>query len=189
MNIAFSSFFRFTAAGCALASSLFFAGCSGSPTADAPADNAPGVPEDVKASLDGYESKMTDLLELLGESDDPAAIQTATRELVEQSLPILDGFIAMHPDSRAYLEASKEVVDRMDEISAEEIEEEYHLDKALPEGTSEAYHVKDLLVHPATVIVLLREGELEENREDMTREIQENQAHLESVRVSLKSIQ
>jgi len=153
-------------------------------------DAAPAAEEALRqalhAQLDRYEAAMDGLIELLEESEDAARIEGATRELIELSLPLLEGMPALQPMCGDYLAAAAKVVDLLDSISEEEIEENYHQDGALP-ATSSAlcYHVKDLLVHPATVIVLLREGGLESRREDMKAEILENRAHLGAVRASL----
>lgn len=171
--------------GTASALAFSLAGCSGSSLAEAPA--AAEEPNDLLVLLDEYEVKMAAVIELLKESDDAAAIDAATRELVDLSLPILDSFSETFPECGDYLEASQAVVAEMDQITGEEIEKDYHQDGALPDGEGKCYHVKDLLVHPATVVVLLREGGLEEKRESMVHEIVENQAHLGAVRASLSS--
>ncbi|MCH8475087.1 MAG: hypothetical protein LAT55_07660 [Opitutales bacterium] len=138
--------------------------------------------------LDTYETQQGVVLNLLHNSDDPAAVERETRTLVELSLPVLDAYTEVNPRSRTYLMASKRVMDVLDTISEEAIERDYHDEAILPArpddgGTS--YHVKDLLIHPATVLVLLREEGLEARRDDMIHEIERNINHVAGVRLIL----
>jgi len=136
--------------------------------------------------LDRYEEAMDELIALLDSSDDAVRIESATRELIGLSLPLLEGLPVLQPSCAEYLTAAAKLVEVLDEIGEEEIEEGFHKDGALPATDSAlCYHVKDLLVHPATVIVLLREEGLAARREDMKAEILENRAHLGAVRAAL----
>jgi len=168
-----------------VAAGLALAGCGDKSASPGASADASGQQELVE-KLSAYERRMAGLIETLrGEGGDAGAVEQAARELVERSVPIVDGFAKLHPDCADYIEASKEVIDELETIGPEAIERDYHQDGALPEGSPECYHAKDLLVHPATVVVLVREGGLGENRRSMLHEMQENQRHLEDVRESI----
>ena len=154
-------------------------------SAEAPAAKPVETRAELMAALDVYDDQMTELTNLLRDGGDAAAVEASTRRLIATSVRIVRGHLAVREDCPDYLNASLKVVDRMETIGEEAMENEFHKDGALPPGSPHCYHVKDLLVHPATVIVLLREGGLEERRQDMLREIMENRAHLGAVRISL----
>jgi hypothetical protein len=88
------------------------------------------------------------------------------------------------PQCDAYLSQSMVLKDKLDTISHEQLEKDYHLDGALPQAPGECYHTKDMFVHPATVAVLNRDDPTlsEETRKTMNAEITEVLAHTEIVR-------
>lgn len=164
---------------------LLAAGCS-QPAGESASSAAPSP---LDQQLDSYDTQMTALAEMLKTSDDLAAINDATRDLMETSVGIIEGYIALKPACAAYLNASLGVLDELETISGEAIETQYHLDGALPEGDSDCYHVKDLLVHPATVLVIIRERGLDAARDQARNEILENTGHLIAVREAVKAAQ
>ena len=74
---------------------------------------------------------------------------------------------------------------KLDTLTLEEIERDYHADGALPEAPDFCYHAKDLIVHPATVILLTREPDSELTRGRIGAEIQEVRAHVGQVQTLL----
>lgn len=181
-------------AGAGVASlALAFAACGDGERSAAENDDSPpfavapeALSQALLAQLDRYEEAMEALIELIENSDDAAAVEASTRELVELSLPLLEGLPAVRPMCADYLAAAAGLMEVLETISEDEIEEDFHKDGALPATDSAlCYHVKDLLVHPATVLVLLREEGLEARRDDMKQEIIENRAHLGAVRAAL----
>lgn len=88
------------------------------------------------------------------------------------------------PQCDAYLSQSMVLKDKLDRITHEQLEKDYHLDAALPQAPGECYHTKDMFVHPATVAVLNRDDPAlsEETRKSMNAEITEVLAHTEVVR-------
>lgn len=143
--------------------------------------------ERLKGHLHTYEARQTIVLELLRESTDHALITRETRTLVDLSVPILDTYMIINPRSRGFLNATKTVLNKIDTISEEAIERDYHDEAILPSRPDDqgiSYHIKDLLVHPATVLVLLREEDWESRRDDMISEIERNIRHVAGVRVA-----
>ena len=69
-------------------------------------------------------------------------------------------------------------------ISVDEIERDYHADGKLPPVKDAAcYHAKDLLVHPATVVVLAtNQTHDQKTKEQMHHEIEEVLEHFGQVK-------
>jgi hypothetical protein len=88
------------------------------------------------------------------------------------------------PQCDAYLSQAVGLKDKLETISNEKLEADYHLDAALPQAPAECYHTKDLFVHPATVKVLTRDDPNlnSDTRTSINAEITEVLAHIEIVR-------
>lgn len=158
---------------------LFGCGSSQQPVED---------PEQTKArlqeNLSSYGELLVRSLATLQSSDDVEEIREGIKPLVDRSVPIIDDYKLLHPESREYLRAAKTALHRLRSLTEDAIEREYHEGIRLPERPDDggtAYHVKDLLVHPATVLILLRDGDLAERRADMIHEIERTQSHLNAV--------
>lgn len=95
------------------------------------------------------------LAELNG-SQDATKLKGHMQDLVKLSKDLNKGFAERHSECREYLNAALAVADKMPEMSLEHIEKNYHADAALPKASALCHHAKDLLVHPATVLILLR---------------------------------
>ncbi|MEC7120364.1 MAG: hypothetical protein VXW65_10730 [Pseudomonadota bacterium] len=141
---------------------------------------------EVSAQVDQYQQAAQALVDQLKSSSDAVALKGAAQALTEQSVPILAGFSTLHPTCAAYLQAAQAVLGKLDSISHQDIEQQYHHDQALPSASAECFHAKDLLVHPATVVVLLRDpSQLSAQREGMITEIDEVIGHIGLVRQSI----
>lgn len=165
-----------------LASVLTASAWAGGDRADTSSES--GAPDLINL-LEAYREKAEALLAAMDGNAGAAALSADARELAGASVPIVNAFAERHPDCRGYLKAAISVMDRLDTIGHEAIERDYHHDGALPEAPDKCYHVKDLLIHPATVVVLMRESDLEDARPNSKREIAEVLAHLGAVRSGL----
>jgi hypothetical protein len=143
---------------------------------------APDAPkQEALDALTRYESEARALVASL-ESGGAGDVDGQARSLMALSRTILGEFAVTHPVCGPYFHASFGLEDRLGAITSDEVEREYHADAKLPAAPPFCYHAKDLFVHPATVLVLRREGS------DPTRqaaEIQEAAAHLAIVRTLL----
>ncbi len=125
---------------------------------------------------------------LLGLLDDPAssseAVNEKSQELISLSENVIDSANFRLPQCREYLDKTMLLKDRLASISHEELEKDYHLDGALPTAPAECYHTKDLFVHPATALILVRDdpGLSADTRKSINAEISEVLTHLELVR-------
>lgn len=107
------------------------------------------------------------------------------RQMVDISMNLVDRFREQYPECDIYLRSVKDLVPRINSISVEVLEQDYHQDGALGEMPSETcYHAKDLLVHPASVIALIRE-QPEGYLEAVEAEVTEVLAHMNAVQDAL----
>jgi len=115
-------------------------------------------------------------------------IAKSSTELVDLAKKILPVFTINNPECKVYLDAVMLASDSMQQLSLEEIEADYHLDGKLPTLTSgDCYHAKDLLVHPATVVVMAKTlKDSKDNRQKMSHEIEEVIQHLSLVKLAVK---
>lgn len=115
-------------------------------------------------------------------------ISKSSTELVDLAKGILLAFSEHHSACKVYLGAVMAAADSMQEITLEEIEADYHADGKLPALTSgDCYHAKDLLVHPATVVVMAKTlKDTKANRKHMAHEIEEVIVHLSLVKAAVK---
>ena len=142
-----------------LALALALAACteSGQPVAEAAPAPAPVFSADVLAMIDEYQAVAAQLSTDLSAEGASGQAQPRLERLMVLAEDITPAFIARHPNCKAYLEASLRIRGQWATLDPEAIERDYHDDQALPtEGTSPAcYHMKDLIVHPATAAALL----------------------------------
>lgn len=133
--------------------------------------------------LASYEIESKKLLDLLdgGTADE---VSKKAEEIIQLSLDVIDAASFRLPQCKAYLDKTMELLPILKTISQEIIEKDYHHDGALPKGPGECYHTKDLLIHPATVVVLTRDDPdlIDATKESITAEITEVLAHTELVR-------
>lgn len=115
-------------------------------------------------------------------------IAKSSTELVNLAKDILPAFTKSNPECKVYLDAVMLASDSMQQLSLDEIEADYHLDGKLPALTSgDCYHAKDLLVHPATVVVMAKTlKDTSKNRKKMSHEIEEVIQHLNLVKLAVK---
>ena len=100
---------------------------------------------------------------------------------------VASAFVKKHADCGAYLGALLAVSKQLTSLSLDAIERDYHADGKLPKSPADkCYHAKDLIVHPATVVILSKQGlSGKEQRDKATGEIAEVLAHLSDVEKNL----
>ena len=131
----------------------------------------------IDSALVLYEERGRALLVVVQkEGSTPDVVARAT-ELTELARFLSGEFAVAYPPCGPYLGASLNVLRVLDEISVEEVERSYHADSELPEAPNFCYHAKDLIVHPASVIVLARDDN-PSARNQMAAELLEVLAHL-----------
>ncbi|SMF68651.1 hypothetical protein [Pseudobacteriovorax antillogorgiicola] len=138
------------------------------------------------AAADSYGKKLDATMTLIQKKADHNDIKKAAQDLVDESQPILKKFAKKYNQCEEYLGVVLKVADKLTSMDLDKIEADYHQDKALPKAESRCYHAKDLLVHPATVVVLAKKKPSKDNYAKMTAELAELKAHLAAVTVNLE---
>jgi len=110
------------------------------------------------------------------------------KKLVKISTKLLPQVSAKHAQCQEYLSVALSAATKMQNISLEAIEKDYHADGKLPPvKDAKCYHAKDLLVHPATVVVLAKQSNAsDQTKAQMLDEIDEVIEHFAQVKDSVK---
>lgn len=125
-----------------------------------PASPAP-VAVDAAEGVDGYVARATALRDALQPGGDVAALRRDAEALMALGASLVPGFVAQHPHCAEYLDAALQVQQAWPALDLATIERDYHHDGILPriENSGVCYHMKDLVTHPATVLVLLKDAQ------------------------------
>ena len=112
-----------------------------------------------KSETPAYDASAKSLIDAL-KGDVPAeALEAMAGDLVVTGLDVLNALKPLHPDCADYYAAIGEVALTLKDLPISEIESGYHADGKLPKNTNPTcYHVKDLIVHPATVAAMAKTG-------------------------------
>lgn len=118
---------------------------------------APGAESPATSLLDRYGGEAAELATALAAGDGKNALGSRAEGLIDRAAEIVPAFVERHPHCAPYLEAALQVRERWPNLDAKTIERDYHHDGALPkiENAGFCYHMKDLVTHPATALVLL----------------------------------
>ena len=139
-----------------------------------------------KALLDAYDAESKGLLKSIAEAPKSKKVQDTSKSLVEKGINLTKLMLEKEPECAPYLNALLKAAPTLGNLSAEDIETGYHQDGKLPKSPKEAcYHAKDLVVHPATVLVMAKSVEAVKPVE-MKKEIAEVIAHLHHIRAVLE---
>lgn len=147
------------------------------PSAAAVPAPAPYTSETVKL-IERYATQAQALSAQLKPGADNAAAAQAAESLLAVGADIVPAFVQRHPHCRQYMAAALQVQGGWRQMDAATLERDFHKDGALPQVQGDArtcYHMKDLVVHPATALVLLSQSP--PDIEGANREITEVIAH------------
>ncbi len=97
--------------------------------------------------------------------------------LITMARPIVDNFQTAYPDCSPLLETILEKSSEITELDLEMIERGYHEGELLPEAPEHCHAAKELIVHPATVVVIARRGYLQDGKQKISDEIEEVVEH------------
>lgn len=140
--------------------------------------------KEVAVTLATYEFEASKLVDMVNEQANRASIDAQANKLVQLSEIVLDWARFRLSQCDEYIVKSLELKTLLEKISLESLESDYHHDGVLPQAPPECYHMKDMFVHPATVLVLTRDDpDLDtKTRDGINLEIVEVLAHTEVVR-------
>ena len=139
-----------------------------------------------KNDMHDYREQATSLFQQL-QQQNPAQLEEKSKALVEASKVIVKANIVSLPQCEVYLAALLNDADKIATLPLDEIESGYHADGKLPPLKDGAcYHAKDLLVHPATVQAMAKQGiKTKEEWKQAAHEIEEVLEHLSIVETVL----
>jgi hypothetical protein len=145
----------------------------------APAQQPPGPAAEF---IEGARS----VLGKLQNDADPAALSESADRLMRLGASMVPAYVQRHPHCADYLQATLAIMELWPQLELETIERDYHEDGALPatDNVAVCYHLKDLIVHPATVLALLAQPEVDFAA--ARREIEETLAHASVVEAALR---
>jgi hypothetical protein len=152
-------------------------------TGEAVGPAGPGSP--AAELLDQYQREAGDLAAAIAAGAETDRLRSQAEGLIERAAEIVPAFVEVHPHCTPYLEAALAVRERWPQLDHDAIERDYHHDGALPkiDNAGFCYHMKDLITHPATVLVLLSQAE--PDHAHAKAEIDEVIAHMGVVRGQL----
>ena len=136
-------------------------------------------------------SQYTDLLASLQKTIQnkatPTQIEKDAKKLTTLGEMLVRQYLKKYKECDPYLTALVSAKPALSDLSLEEIEVGYHAGDKLPKMKSEkCYHVKDLLVHPATVVIMARNQLKGDNAYDKAlAELIELDGHLGQVKEDL----
>jgi hypothetical protein len=135
--------------------------------------------------LDDYEIRARSLVTRIDALDREGA-KADGEALLTMAASLTPAFIQREPQCSDYLSAALRVRESWTKMDAASIERDYHSDGLLPPMPADGavcYHMKDLIVHPATALVLLTQDPTDFGQ--ARKEVEEVIAHLGAVRVVL----
>jgi len=131
-----------------------------------------------EVDFDSYIQNNKQLIEATQQGAAYGDIATAAEALVVASKPILNAYIEQHSQCKDYLSKVLADADKMLTLDAATVERDYHDDGALPDAEFTCYHAKDLLVHPASVVILAKNHpDDKKTRDQIIHELEEVAAH------------
>ena len=95
------------------------------------------------------------------------------RHLITMARPIISNFQATYPDCTPLLETILARSSEITELNLEMVERGYHEGELLPEAPDHCHAAKELIVHPATVVVIAKRGYLQDGKQKIADEIEE----------------
>ncbi len=147
----------------------------------------PSTPPTELEAVAKYEAASLELLNAVSSGQSLSEIGVQAHGLADLSQVIIGDFAVRYPPCGPYLNQALKVVGLLDSLTLAEIERDYHADGALPDAPAFCYNAKDLVVHPATVLLWVREPDGPDTRARISAEIQEVRTHLVQVRKLLEA--
>jgi hypothetical protein len=127
-----------------------------------------------------YKTKAHKLV-LLAKDEKASAkeIERNAMDLIALAKPMIESFISTHKKCNEVLSEVIAQSEKMTTLNLAQIERDYHDAKALPKADDDCYEPKELIVHPATVVIVSRQKFNKEGRAQIVDEMEEVLAHLD----------
>jgi len=139
--------------------------------------------KDLNKNIGLYKAKANELVLNIKGKKSFGQIRTMSNELFKLGGLVISGYQEKDKSCKLYLEKVLEAQSKMLTLKLEEIEGQYHEGTALPEIEKDlCITAKELVVHPATVVILSRLEDNASNRESMEEELKEVINHVEELK-------
>ncbi len=131
-----------------------------------------------------YETESRQLVEFLAtKKNDQQRINQSALRLIDLAKPILSHWQSKFKQCHNYLQTVVDAGETMQNLDLDTIERDWHEGRALPEADSVCEELKELVVHPSTVIILGKQKG--DNLQRMQDEIDEVLVHMDDLKKSL----
>lgn len=136
--------------------------------------------ESLRDNIDAYRKEAESLVSLAkNERATKQDISKKAYKLISLAKPIISEFMAKQKKCKVVLQKVLDDSTLMTNISLKKIEIDYHDGEALPKADEDCYEPKELIVHPATVVIITKEKFNIKGRDQIIDEIDEVLSHLE----------
>lgn len=141
--------------------------------------------EQATADLQAYEAGTEAFINALDNGADAETLTQQAKQLLALGVGVVPEYVEVFPGCKAHLEAAAKIKDMWQTMDPEVIETDYHQDEALPEPPDgvDCYHMKDVVVHPATALALLAQDTVD--RQQVRNEMEEVGVHAMAVRTGV----
>ena len=129
-----------------------------------------------------YHSASKALLYKIKTSNERDVISKAAKKVADLASPVLKELVAKNKKCSGIADFIQKQKVKMYELKPSQLESDYHEGAALPAFPDECHDLKELIVHPATVVSLAKYApELKKAKAQMTDEIEEVLGHFEAL--------
>ena len=135
----------------------------------------------LKQHKNNYKVVATDLLKSIKSKEDIRIVKDKAMKTIELALPVLAAYGKKHPKCKVLTDFIIQNKESIISLTPSQLELNYHDGAALPKFDEECYDIKELVVHPATVVSLSREELNAEKWNQMFDEIEEVLGHFETL--------
>ena len=129
-----------------------------------------------------YHRASKELIRAINQSNNSENIIKKAIEVTNLASPILKDLVKKNKKCGEIVDFIEKKKDSLFTLTPSELEEQYHEGSALPKFPEECHDLKELIVHPATVVSLAKfSPDLKKVKERMKDEIEEVLMHFEAL--------
>ena len=132
-----------------------------------------------KRAISEYKQTAQNIIQKAKAGGDSQELASLGWQLINKAKPILDRIRKKNPACRNILDIILERSQEMTQLDLASIERNYHQGAALPKSDENCYEAKELIVHPATVIVLATRHDNPAGKQKIVEELEEVLAHID----------
>ncbi len=132
-------------------------------------------------TMGSYKEEAKEIISLAKNNGDKAVIRRKALNLMDTAKVLITEFKNKNPKCSNLLDFMINSSQKMTTLSLEQIEHDFHDGGALPKAPEICFEPKELLVHPATVVILTNIKFDKEGKEQIVDELEEVIAHADGV--------